>query len=118
MRLVYCAGPFSAHTREGVKENIRAMELLGVEVARLGAMPVIPHANTAHPDFEKVQPYPFWIDSTLELMRRCDAVLLAENWQGSSGARGERDEARRLGMPVFTTLEELKSWLEGLGGTQ
>jgi hypothetical protein len=111
--LIYCAGPFSAPTREGVEANIAAMELLGIEVAKLGALPVIPHANTQHPDFEHVQPYTFWIDGTLELMRRCDAVLCSPRWKESSGARGERDEAVSLGLPVFDSLAELADWLRG-----
>jgi hypothetical protein len=115
MRLIYCAGPYSAHTREAVEMNIRAMERLGVEVAKLGAMPVVPHSNTSAPEYETVQPYPFWIDGTLELMRRCDAVLLASDWKRSRGACGERDEARAIGMPVFETLAQLDAWLRGVG---
>jgi hypothetical protein len=38
---------------------------------------------------------------TLELMRRCDAVILVHNWRDSAGSRAEVDEAKRLGIPVF-----------------
>jgi hypothetical protein len=109
--LVYCAGPFSAPTREGVEANIRRMSELGVEVAKLGACPWIPHANTALPAFEHVQPYQFWIAATLEQMRRCDAVLMSEDWKQSSGARGEHADAYARGQPVFYSLGELKAWL-------
>lgn len=110
--LVYVAGPYSAKTREGVEENIRRAELLGLCVAELGAMPVIPHCNTSHPLFESAQPYDFWLRGTLELMRRCDVVILTSDWERSSGARGEREEAERIGLPVFESPEELKAWLE------
>ena len=115
-KLIYCAGPFSAPDRAGVEANILRMSLLGVEVAKLGACPMIPHANTAHPEFETVQPYQFWIAATLEQLRRCDAALCAEDWQRSSGARGENAEAIRLGMPVFYSLGELAAWLRELKG--
>lgn len=163
--LVYVAGPFSAPTRAGVEANIARAVAVGLEVAKLGFMPVIPHANTAHPEFEKIQPYPFWISGTTEMLRRCDAmvmvpdkdVLLAligdvnwENskitishaaeayiecgvvqawcvpdekrpgvsvcwgrcasWRESSGALRERDEAARLEIPVFDTIDDLRSW--------
>ena len=111
VKMVYCAGPFSAPTREGVEANIAAMVRLGIEVAKLGGFPVVPHSNTSAPEYEQVQPYPFWIEGTLELMRRCDAVMLAQNWAQSSGARGERLEAIGIGMPVFETLAELAGWL-------
>ncbi len=108
--LVYVAGPFSAPDRAGVEAHIRRASEAGVEVAKLGFCPVIPHANTAHPDFESVQPYQFWIDATAELLRRCDAILLIEGWENSSGARAEKAEAERLKMPVFLSLAELAAF--------
>lgn len=110
--LVYVAGPFSSSTRDGVEANIRAAEDVGIEVARIGACPVIPHANTSRPEFEQLQPYEFWIEATRLLMIRCDAVLMMQNWEKSTGATDERALALELKMPVFYTIEELKLWLE------
>lgn len=42
-------------------------------------------------------------------MRRCDAVLMVAGWESSVGATNERDEALRLGMPVFNSLAEMPS---------
>jgi hypothetical protein len=109
--LVYVAGRFSAPTRAGVEENIRRAVELGIEVAKLGAFPVIPHSNTAHPDFETVQPYQFWIAGTLALLRACDVCIMVPGWEASSGATGEREEAART-MPVFYSVEELRAWLD------
>lgn len=105
--LVYVAGPFSAPDRAGVEANIQRASEAGVAVAKLGFCPVIPHANTAHPDFEHVQPYDFWIDATAEMLRRCDAILLIEGWEKSSGARMEKKVAESRGIPVFMSLEAL-----------
>lgn len=113
MKLVYIAGPFSAATREGVETNIRRAEDYGIEVATLGAMPVIPHANTSRREFESLQPYEFWIDGTKELLRRCDAVFLTDERHLSSGARGEVEEAEARGIPVFQHLPALRRWLRG-----
>jgi hypothetical protein len=109
--LVYVAGRYSAPSRAGVERNIRAAVAVGITVAELGAMPVVPHANTADAAFEETQPYQFWIEGTLELLRRCDAVLMVEGWQDSRGARGEHAEAKRLGKPIFETAHGLKQWL-------
>lgn len=114
--LVYIAGPFSAPTREGVELNIARAVEFAVEVAKLGAMPVCPHANTAHPEFERVQPYQFWIAGTLALLRVCRAVFLVPGWEKSSGARGESLDALERGIPVFHELHVLKAWLELMGG--
>jgi hypothetical protein len=113
--LVYVAGPFSAQDRLGVVANIQRAEKLGVEVARLGACPWIPHANTADPEFEKVQPYTFWIEATREQLRRCDAIIMVPGWESSSGARGEHADAIAWGKPVFYSVAELSRWLAARG---
>lgn len=113
MKIVYCAGRFTAPTREGVEANILAATDIGVAVAALGACPCVPHSNTADPRYEALQPYEWWLDATLELLRKCDAVMLVPGWHDSRGARGEVIEAQRLGIPVFDELAELQSWLEG-----
>jgi hypothetical protein len=113
--LVYIAGPFSGATRADVERNIACAELTGLAVARMGAFPFIPHTNTGHPAFEKAHPYDFWIAAgTMAMLYRCDAVLMVDEWEKSKGATGERDEALRIGMPVFgsSQIAELKEWIE------
>jgi len=76
MKLVYVAGPFSGPTRNVVEANIRRAVEVGLEVAKAGFMPVVPHANTADPEYEKVQPYEFWIEGTTALLLLCDAMVV------------------------------------------
>ncbi len=118
MKLVYVAGPFRAASAYvpghqdmfAVQENIMAAMKLGLEVARTpGAFPVIPHANTMF--FTGAAPDHVWLEGDLEMMRRCDAVLMTPDWQRSSGARAEEQLARELGIPVFYDAEALKAWL-------
>jgi uncharacterized protein DUF4406 len=111
IKLIYVAGPFSAPTRAGVEENIARAAEAGVEVAKLGACPWVPHANTAHPAYETVQPYQFWIDATELQRQKCDAILMIAGWQGSSGARKEHAAALVRGQPVLYSIAELKEWL-------
>lgn len=70
-------------------------------------MPVIPQANTAH--FEDLLPPPltsqeFWLDGTLELMMRCDAVVMVPGWQYSTGSIGERKCAKEIALPVWDDI--------------
>lgn len=99
MKVVYCAGPFRGETAWDVECNIRKAEELGFWVANKGAMPMIPHTNTRF--FDGTLTAEFWLDGTMELMRRCDAVVMTPDWQESGGATREVEEARRLGIPVF-----------------
>ena len=104
---IYIAGPYRAPNAWEVEQNIRAAEAVAIEVAKLGAYPQCPHTNTRG-YFEHVQADPnFWLEATLEMMRRCDGVFMMETWRQSSGARAEHEEAKRLKKPIFYGLTQL-----------
>lgn len=107
MVVVYIAGPFRGPTAWHVAENVRAAERAGHDVAHLGAMPLIPHANTAH--FDGLLDGAFWIAGTAELLRRCDAILMLPTWRESSGARGEHEIAKAERIPIFYSVDELRA---------
>lgn len=111
MRVVYVAGPYTGADGWIVACNVHRAEALGREVARLGAAPLIPHSIGAR--MSGTESYEYWCAATLEMMRRCDAVVFTPDWHDSKGARGEHAEAVRLGLPVFYTLESLSTWLGG-----
>jgi hypothetical protein len=64
--------------------------------------------NSRH--FQGVLPDRVWLDGYLELLRRCDAVLVVERWESSSGSRNEIDEAIRQDIPIFYSLARLADW--------
>lgn len=99
--VVYVAGKFSGPTRADVEANIAAAVALGVEVARAGHNPIIPHANTGAPEFCEVQGYEWWCAATMELLRRSDGVCLVGNWLDSPGAREEARYALWCWKPVW-----------------
>lgn len=108
MKLVYIAGPFRGPTTWDIAQNVRAAETLGLEVALAGYMPVIPHANTAL--FNGQCTEQFWLDGTLLLLSRCEALITLSNWEQSSGAKAEVAYAKEHGIPVCHTIAELKQW--------
>lgn len=110
MKVIYVAGKFTAPNSWQRARNIRAAETVGFAVAQVGAMPLIPHANTAH--FDGTCSPEFWYEGTLELLRRCDAVMLVPGWEGSKGVKAEMEEATRRGMLVFERIDELERWLD------
>lgn len=99
MKVVYIAGAFRGATPWDVAENVRNAERYALSVARLGAMPLCPHANTQHFDGQRTAQ--FWIDGTLELLRRCDAMVLVPGWENSVGTKGEIAYCESVGLPVF-----------------
>lgn len=110
MKLVYVAGPFRGKSAWDIECNIRRAEELALEVWRLGAAALCPHCNTRF--FQNAAPDEVWLKGDLEILRRCDAVVLTPDWRKSSGARAEVEEALVLDIPVFDDLEDLKAWLE------
>jgi len=110
MKVIYIAGPFSAGSDWERHRNVLRAEEASAEVTRLGAVPLCPHKSTEH--LSGIQDEDFWYAATLELLRRCDAVFLVERWTESRGARGEYEEAGRLGIPRFSTLAALAEWLQ------
>ncbi len=95
-----------------IQANKEAAAALGLEVARLGCMPVVPHtAHGGRPELETVQDYRFWIDGTAALLFGCGAALFAENWRDSSGAVGEHDRCIEWSIPIFYSVGELARWV-------
>jgi nucleoside 2-deoxyribosyltransferase len=108
-KVIYVAGPFRGPNHFVIAENIRNAERLALEVWKLGAAALCPHANTAH--FQDAAPDWVWLDGDLEMLRRCDGILVTPDWQRSAGAREEVAYATQRGIPVFLTLEDLAFWL-------
>ena len=108
MPAAYVAGPYRGRTRAAVELNIQSARQVGLQIARKGWSPLVPHANTGHLDLADPQlGDQFWLSATMELMRRCDAVVLAPGWEHSDGTAAEIHEACRLGLPVFETVHAL-----------
>lgn len=105
MQLVYIAGAYRGSSAWQTEQNIRQAELCGLEVAEMGAMPVIPHTMTRY--FDGTVTHQFWLAGTLELMRRCDALLIVPGWENSAGTKAEIAEAERLRIPVFYDSSDL-----------
>lgn len=97
--LIYIAGPFRGPTPLDVRRNVERARDAGLLVAQLGAYPIIPHTMTA--EFDKQLDDQFWLDGTMEMLRRCDALLLIPYWDQSTGARAEAQYARMVTLPIF-----------------
>lgn len=106
-RCIYVAGRYRGMTRAAVALNIEAAKAVGVQMAERGWYPVIPHCNTAYFDDFCEQPEAFYLAGTLDLMRRCDAVVMVPGWRDSEGAKAERNQAYADGLLVFESPEDV-----------
>ena len=106
MRIIYVAGKYRDEHPYKIQENIDKAKEVAKEVwAYPHFAAICPHMNSAH--FEGINSEQHFIDATLEMMLRCDAVLLVPGWETSEGTIGEIKRAKELDMPVFETLQGL-----------
>lgn len=111
MKAIYVAGPFTAPTPWLIENNVRRAEELSLRVCALGNIVALcPH--TMYRFFHGMETAEYWYAATLELLRRCDGIILLNGWGQSTGAVGEREEAVRMGIPIFTEdqLEQVQNW--------
>lgn len=109
--VIYIAGPFRGKNSWEMECNIRRAEERALEAWNIPGVAVIcPHTNTRF--FQGAAPDEVWLDGDLEILLRCDVVLLTPDWQRSSGARAEVDFARQNNIPVFETIEQVRLWLK------
>lgn len=104
MKVVYVVGKFRAPTHWGVVQNVRAAEAVALEVWRAGAAALCPHLNCAN--FEGAvgdtpENATIWLEGDIEMMKRCDAIVLVPGWENSTGGKEEVRIAIEEGLPVF-----------------
>jgi nucleoside 2-deoxyribosyltransferase len=106
MKVIYIAGPYRAATPHGILENIRRAEALAIEVWRAGYIAFCPHLNSAF--FDGLVPDEMFLAGTMEMLSRCDGVIIVEEWADSLGTRAELDYCYSNRIPVFYSLHELQ----------
>ncbi len=110
MKVIYIAGPFRGPNAWVIEQNIRRAEELALAVWRSGAAALCPHTNTRF--FQGAADDAVWLEGDLELLRRCDAVLVTPDWQRSTGAQEfEVTFAGLHEIPIFYDLLLLQQWL-------
>jgi hypothetical protein len=99
--LVYIAGPYS---QPDPVLNTRAAIDWAEQVAKLAAVPVVPHLSHL---WHLISPhdYEWWLAYDLAILARCDALLRIPG--NSPGADREVEWAGEHGIPVARSL----SWL-------
>ena len=117
MPVLYVAGAFRSksvpYSYWEQTLNIRKAEEVALRVWQSGAVAMCPHLNTIN--FQGAAPDDVWLEGDLELLRRCDGVVMVPGWKASSGACAERNEAVINHIPVFyaEAWEEVTAFLDG-----
>ncbi len=103
MKKVYISSKYS----EGDKDtNVQAQVTAGNLLIDRGFNPFVP-LLTHYLDKDQPRPYNYWLGALIEWLKLCDCLLRLEG--ASPGADIEVMMAKRLGIPVFYSIEELLS---------
>lgn len=118
MKVVYIAGPYMGATHDGksffqINTNIMFAREWAKKVFQLGVFAFCPHLNSYHMELDVDADADFWRKADLEILSRCDAILLIPGWENSRGSVLERTFAIDNSIPVFSSENELKDWLNG-----
>ena len=100
--IVYVAGPYRGANAWDIERNIQRAEAISARLWEMGHVPVCPHLLTRN--FAGLTDEQVFLDGLIELMRRCDCVLVIAR---SAGTDEEIIEATKVGLPVYWTMAEL-----------
>lgn len=114
LKIVFICGHYGdSQGYLSIERNIAAAREMAAALVRSGYGYYCPHLNSTH--FEVITPeipVEFWYRMDHLIMRGCDALITLPGWETSSGARGDIDEARRLGLIVAHSLSSLDVFME------
>lgn len=99
--IVYVAGPYRAGDHEGIEANILQARKIAIGVWESGNVAICPHLNTAHFEVDCEAAESVYLAGDLEILRRCDAVIVGPGWDRSLGTREEIAFATERGIPVY-----------------
>ena len=99
MKVIYVAGAYRANSLNGVFENIMHARREALKLWQQNWAVICPHANTIFMDGEDTDGV--FLKGDLEIVRRCDAIYMLDNWEASKGAMGEYALAKDLDLEVY-----------------
>jgi hypothetical protein len=98
MKVLYIAGKFHSEEEGGTQRNIARASKVALECWRKGWAVICPHKNTAGFQYATDVPDENWYAGYLEILSRCDAILMMNGWEESIGAIMECDFAHSHGL--------------------
>lgn len=104
---VQIIGAYRASTVDDIYENIYYARTYGKLIVTLGYYVYIPHCNTAFMD--GVVNDDHWLNMGIDHLKFMDAVFLMPGWELSEGSVKEVQEAKRLKLIIFETIEDIPS---------
>lgn len=107
IEILFLAGAYMSSDSNDIKKNIQLAEQHSIELWNRGYKVFSPHLNTRNFEGKAKAGEEAYKEFDMRMLQCCDAVFALPNWEKSEGARAEIDEAKRLGKPIFDSLDKL-----------
>jgi hypothetical protein len=110
MKLVYLVGPYRGKSKFKPLNwlqrqiNIHNARKAAAALWQLGYAVLCPHLNTSN--FDGLCSDQTFLDGTMEMMIRCDLLVLLPTWRKSSGSKGEVKKAIERKIPIYEAVIE------------
>ncbi len=101
MKVIYVAGPYRSKCEWQLEGFLRHAEDASLRLWKEGWAVICPHKNTAHFGGALGMPSSTWLNGDLEIVGRCDAIMMLKGWESSEGAKRELEVAIEKGLDVF-----------------
>lgn len=108
--VVYVSGKYTGKDADEVRENITNARTTAILVWEAGFCCICPHTNTIFFEKDCLCTYDDYMAGDLELVNRCDALLMLDNWLDSKGAKIEHEHAKKEGKLIFYSIQELREY--------
>ena len=99
MELAYVSGKYRGSSPSEIYNNINKARDVGIKLWKLGYCAIIPHLNTQFMD--GIVPDNDFLEGDIEILSRCDFIVIMEDWQESKGAKEEVRYARENMIPIY-----------------
>lgn len=96
--IIYTAGLYS---KGNIDDNIEVARKCAIDLWERGFTVICPHLNTAHFEVDCKVGYEDYMRGDLEIIARCDAVVMLPNWELSEGAKQEKQFAISRDIPIY-----------------
>lgn len=95
--LIYVSGKYSGD----IAKNIAEARKVAIRLWEKGHAVLCPHLNTQHFEMDCNAEYDDYVNGDLEMVVRCDAMVMIPGWEDSRGAVIEKIYAESLGIPIY-----------------
>src|SRR5574340_795962 len=100
--IIYVAGPYRGKNQAEIAAHIDEARKVAIEIWEAGHVALCPHLNTAHFEDDCDCHEDEYLEGDLQLVGRCEEIVMIKNWEFSAGALAEKKYAEARNIPVYS----------------